>query len=213
MHPAAFICGSSHHNKCQKDTPTLSVVARSGSQPLEAKRDTAVEVGVGEVGPGAVIVLIEAAGVPVVRVTATSTVKGTVVVSADIIAPWLAVSVQMASPPRNPQFTSPPKDEMAGISIVSDIPWAPSTSVIVNGTSVAPAGSTPFRINVVDSGPSPTMAPESSLLGPANPITNNEEASCACAVRKPPASTMLPARAVVKSILPERGPSQRMVAQ
>ncbi len=141
---------------------------------------------------------------PVVRVTTTSTVKGTVVVSADITDPWLAVSVQTASCPTNPHATSPPKDERVGMSIVSDIPLGPSTSVTikylilnkfnfrnysesvrVNGISVVPAGSTPFRTNVVDSGPAPTMATESSLLGPANPITNNEEASCALATRKP----------------------------
>lgn len=68
---------------------------------------------------------------PVVRVTATSTVKGTVVVSADIIVPSLAVSVQTASPPTKPHSTAPPKDEIAGMSMVSDIPPGPSTSVTV----------------------------------------------------------------------------------
>jgi len=191
----------------------LNVVAKSGSHPHEAKVDVALEVGLGWVGAGEVAVIVSA-GAPVVRVTTTSTVKGTVVVSADITDPWLAVSVQTASCPTNPHATSPPKDERVGMSIVSDIPLGPSTSVSVNGISVVPAGSTPFRTNVVDSGPAPTTAPESSLLGPANPITNNEEASCALATWKPPASATLPTRAAVKSILSkDNNPSQGMLAQ
>lgn len=158
----------------------LSVVAKSGSHPHEAKR-APLEVGMGDVGEGAVMVSIvaesdkvvsesgpkedddpvsdpesdcdpddesdpeDADGLltgavretkdddapPVVRVTATSAVKDTVVVSADTTSPWLAVSVQTASAPINPQTTSPPKEERVGMSIVSDIPLAPSTSVTV----------------------------------------------------------------------------------